>query len=201
MTMALAIQKLRTCCLAGAILALATSMPHFSGPALAQESAAKPIPIAVVAVFDMQRIFRNARAAQSVSSQVKSFYDAGLGEITSREDGLRQEQQALARQRPLLSPEAYGERERAFRANVGALDARRRELDRQLQNLRSRGEIAIRRAMVPIFEELSRTRGITMIIPSTPGMFAIPATDLTDEVLARLDESLPEVDLSLPDTQ
>ncbi len=84
---------------------------------------------------------------------------------------------------------------------VGALESRRRELDRQLQNLRSRGEIAIRRAMVPIFEELSRARGITMIIPSTPGMFAIPSTDLTDEVLARLDESLPEVDLSLPDTQ
>ena len=149
----------------------------------------------------MQRIFRNAMAAQNVSGQVKSFYDTGLAEITSREEELRQEQQALARQRPLLSPEAYGERERAFRASVGALDSRRRELDRQLQNLRSRGEIAIRRAMVPIFEELSRAKGITMIIPSTPGMFAIPSTDLTDEVLARLDESLPEVDLSLPDTQ
>ena len=115
MAMALAVQKLRTGCLAVAILALVASMPHFPGPALAQESDAKPIPTAVVAVFDMQRIFRNARAAQNVSGQVKSFYDAGLAEITSREEELRQEQQALARQRPVLSPEAYGERERAFR--------------------------------------------------------------------------------------
>ena len=193
-------RMLRIPCWVGAILALAAAM-YLPGPALAQESGGKPIPTAVVAVFDMQRIFRNARAAQSVSGQVQSFYDEGLAEITEREDGLRQEQQALARQRPLLSPEAYGERERAFRANVGALDARRRELDRQLQNLRTRGEIAIRRAMVPIFEELSQSMGITMIIPSTPGMFAVPATDLTDEVLARLDESLPEVDLSLPEAQ
>lgn len=195
--MALGMRKLRLCCWAGAILAFGLAM-HFAGPALAQD---EPIPAATIAVVDMERIFQNAKAARSAGAQVQSFYDEGLAEITAREEELRQEQQELARQRPLLSPEAYGERDRAFRASVSALDARRRELDRQLQNLRTRGEIAIRRAMVPIFAELSQTKGITMIVGRTQIMFAVRSTDLTDDVLARLDEALPEVDLSLPETQ
>jgi Skp family chaperone for outer membrane proteins len=55
--------------------------------------------------------------------------------------------------------------------------------------------------MVPIFAELSLTRGITMIVGRTQIMFAVRSTDLTDDVLARLDEVLPDVDLSLPETQ
>lgn len=197
--MALAMRKLRICCWASAIVAI--GLMRFAGPALAQETAGEPIPIAAVAVVDMERIFKNAKAAQSAGAQVQTFFDAGRAELTSREEELRQEQQELARQRPLLSPEAYSERERAFRAGVSALDTRRRELDRQLQNLRTRGEIAIRRAMVPIFAELSLARGITMIVGRTQIMFAVRSTDLTDDVLARLDEALPEVDLSLPETQ
>lgn len=198
--MTLAMRKLRMSSWAGAILAVGLAM-HFAGAAFAQETDAKPIPPAAVAVVDMERIFQNAKAAKSAGAQVQSFYDEGLAEITASEEQLRQEQQELARQRPLLSPEAYGERDRAFRANVSALDARRRELDGDLQNLRTRGEIAIRRAMVPIFAALSKEREITMIVGRTQIMFAIRATDLTGDVLTRLDEALPEVDLSLPETQ
>ena len=197
--MVLAMRNLRKRCWASAIVAF--GLMHFGAPAMAQETIAEQIPIAAVAVVDMERIFQNAKAARSAGAQVQSFYDTGRAEITAREEELRQEQQELARQRPLLSPEAYGERERAFRSDVSALDARRRELDRQLQNLRTRGEIAIRRAMVPIFAELSLARGITMIVGRTQIMFAVRSTDLTDDVLARLDEALPEVDLSLPETQ
>ncbi len=197
--MALATRNLRLFCWASAIVAL--GLTHFAGPALAQETSSEQIPVAAVAVVDMERIFKKAKAAQSAQAQVQAFFDTGSAEITSREEELRREQQELAQQRPVLSPEAYSERERAFRADVSALEARRRELDRQLQNLRTRGEIAIRRAMVPIFAELSLARGITMIVGRTQIMFAVRSTDLTDDVLARLDETLPEVDLSLPETQ
>ena len=197
--MALAMRKRRVVGWASAVLVF--GLMHVTGPAMGQDTAAEPIPVAAVAVVDMERIFQKAKAAQSVGAQVQTFFDAGRAEITSREEQLRQDQQELARQRPLLSPEAYREREQAFRANVSALDARRRDLDGQLQNLRTRGEIAIRRAMVPIFAELSLARGITMIVARTQIMFAVRSTDLTDDVLTRLDEVLPDVDLSLPETQ
>ncbi|MCH8182852.1 MAG: OmpH family outer membrane protein [Proteobacteria bacterium] len=199
MAMALAMRKLRRCFWASAFVIF--GLTHLADPSLAQEAAGGPIPAAVIAVVDMERVFQNAMAARSAGAQVQTFFDAGRGELTSREEELRQEQQELARQRPLLSPEAYSERERAFRADVSALDARRRELDRQLQNLRTRGEIAIRQAMVPIFADLSLERGITMIVGRTQIMFAVRSIDLTDDVLARLDAALPEVDLSLPETQ
>ena len=198
--MAMVMRNLRVCLWAGTALTL--GLANFvADSARAQDKTGNTIPAAVVAVVDMERIFQNAKAAQSAGAQVQSFYETGSAEITAREEELRQAQQELARQRPLLSPEAYGERERAFRADVGALDARRRELDRQLQNLRTRGEIAIRRAMVPIFAELSLERGITLIVGRTQIMFAVRSSDLTDDVLMRLDEALPQVDLSLPETQ
>lgn len=199
MDMALAMRGLRICLWMG--MAVVFGLLHAPDSARAQEATGEQIPIAALAVVDMQRISQNAKAAVSVGAQVQTFLDAGRAEITSRENELRLVQQELARQRPLLSPEAYGERERAFRADISALDARRRELDRQLQNLRTRGDIAIRRAMVPIFAELSVARGITMIVGRTQILFAVKSTDLTDEVLARLDEALPEVDLSAPESQ
>ena len=199
MNMALAINKLRVFGLG--VIVVAGLLIQSLTPTFAQENAGNSIPPAVIAVVDMERIFQNAKAARSAGAQVKSFYDAGLAEITAREEELRQDQQELARQRALLSPEAYGQRERAFRGNVSALDARRRELDRLLQNLRTRGEIAIRRTLVPIFAELSQARGITIIVGRTQIMFAVRSIDLTEDVLVRLDEELPEVDLSSSEAQ
>ena len=172
-----------------------------SAPAAAQDASTEALPAAVVAIVDVQRVMQNARAAQSVRAQVQAFYNSGLSEITGREEELRAEQQELARQRSILSPQAYAEREQAFRTRVGELDQRRRGLDSQLQNILASAENDVRRAMVPIFADISNERGITMIVGRTQIMFAVRAIEITDEVLARLDAALPEIAVSLPETE
>ncbi len=185
----------------GAMFVVVAAAAGSSGPGFGQDASTEPLPNAVVAIIDVQRVMQNAKAAQSVRTQVQSFYNAGLAEITEREEELRSEQQELARQRAILSPQAYAERERAFRARVSELDQRRRALDSQLQNILASAENDVRRAMVPIFADISNEKGITMIVGRTQIMFAVRAIEITDEVLARLDEALPEIAVSLPETE
>ena len=72
--MALAMRKLRICCWASAIVAI--GLMHFAGPAMAQETAGEPIPIAAVAVVDMERIFKNAKASSSARCTIAIAFPA-----------------------------------------------------------------------------------------------------------------------------
>ena len=187
--------------LLGAMLVVVAVVAGSSGPGFGQNAPTERLPTAVVAIIDVQRIMQNAKAAQSVRAQVQSFYDSGLAEITEREEELRGEQQKLARQRAVLTPQKYAESERAFRTQVRELEQRQRALDSQLQNILASAENDVRRAMVPIFADISNEKGITMIVGRTQIMFAVRAIEITDEVLARLDEALPEIAVALPETE
>ena len=82
-------------------LLAATALP---GVARAQAQSQKT-PAAAIVVIDTQRIFREAASLKAVRQQIDQ-YRAGLKpEIEKQEDALRQEDQELAKQRSVLTPD------------------------------------------------------------------------------------------------
>jgi outer membrane protein len=171
-------------------LALATALLLASGElAPAQEK----LPAAVVAVIDYQRILREAKAARAIRDQVESRRRLYQDEIAGEEQRLHEADKELARQRGVLSAEAFAERRSAFEAEVAAVQRMVQERRRQLDQVAASSLNEVRSAMIEVVGELSDARGFNLVVPTSGLLLFSPRIDLTDEVLARLDRKLPNI--------
>jgi Skp family chaperone for outer membrane proteins len=172
-------------------------------PARAQDNeaavAAEQQAPAVVGIVDVQRILNEASAARNIREQVEKFRTAYLAELTLEETRLRGEEQELSRQRSILSADALAEKERAFRTRVAEVQQRAQTISRRLENTFGKAMNQVRQAMLPIFADLTRERGINIIVAKSQILFAVRMLEITDEVLLRLDAALPEVAVAVPE--
>jgi len=156
---------------------------------------AQNIEPAVIAVVEIQAIMGDAVAAKSIKAQIEGKRSQYQVEISSEEARLRELEQELARQRSVLSPEAYAKRRREFEGDVAAVQRivvdRRRELDQAYAG----GVRQLQIEISNIIAEIAAERGITLVIPEVQTLFVDKNLRISREVLRRLDERLPDLTL------
>ena len=179
-------------------LILILAFAFVAGTASAQE-AVEPLPPATIGVIDSQYILINSDASQGIRAQIESIRDTYSAEITQLEDGLRAQEQELSRQRAVLAPEAFDERLRVFEGAVDRVqrmvEGRNDQMDRAFNEAMGQ----VRDALLQVIVELSQSRGFNIILEQSDILFAVVALDITDEVIARLNEILPNVEVPIPD--
>ena len=141
-------------------------------------AAEEELPAPVVAVIDYQRVMSEAAAARGIRDQLETRRQQFQEEIAAEEQRLHEADKELARQRSLLTPEAFAER-------------RRRQLDRASAEAHD----AIKAALVDVVRAMAEERGFNLVLPAAEVLFFGRRLDLTEEVMARLDEALPAVEL------
>lgn len=170
------------------VLGAAASWPD--GPARAQQ-----LPDTVAAVIDYQRILREAEAARSIREQIEARREAYQAEISEEEQRLKEADEEFAKQRSILSPEALAEKRRDFEKEVvdvqRLVQERRRELDRASAAALNE----VKEVLIEIVTGIAEERGFNLVLPSSEVLFFARKIDLTEEVLAKLDERLPEVEV------
>jgi outer membrane protein len=164
------------------------ALPPAAGPAGAQK-----LPTTVAAVIDYQRILREARAAQSIREQIERRREAYQGEIGREEERLRATDQAFAKQRSLLAPEALAEKRRDFEKEVVEVQRMVQERRRKLDLASAAALNEVKQSLIEIVTGIAEARGFNLVLPSSEVLFFARSIDLTDEVLTRLDERLPNV--------
>jgi len=150
---------------------------------------------AVIAIVEIQAVMREAKAAQSIQAQVEAKRSQYQAEISAEEGRLRDLEQELARQRSVLSPEAYAKRRREFEGDVAAVQRivvdRRRELDQAY----GAGVRQLQVEISKIIAEIAGERGITVVLPEAQTLFVDNSLRISREVLNRLDERMPDLAL------
>ncbi len=177
-------------------LCIAAAAMVLPGIALAQ---AGKIPPAVIAVIDAQRINRDAQALKAARQQLEQFRFNFQSEIVKEEEKLRQEDQELARQRAVLTPEVFEQRRQAFQNKVIELQKRIQERSQSLDKMLAGVRDQVTQEVVAIMKQLSTERGFNMVLDRA--QLQMPASDqfdITNEVLKRLDQRLPSVKVTLP---
>ncbi|MDA0231588.1 MAG: OmpH family outer membrane protein [Proteobacteria bacterium] len=173
------------------LVLLALALLHAASP-VAKAQNTEPV---IIAVVELQAIMSDAAAAKSVKAQIEGKRTQYQVEITSEEARLRELEQELARQRSVLSPEAYAARRREFEGDVAAVQRivvdRRRELDQAYAG----GVRQLQVELSNIIAEIATERGITLVIPEVQTLFVDKSLRISREVLRRLDERLPDLTL------
>jgi len=166
--------------------ALATAAP-------ADEAQAQKLPPTVAAVIDYQRILRDAAAARSIRDQIEVRRKAYQEEISKEEQRLHEADKEFAKQRSLLTAEAFTEKRREFEQDVAEVQRLVQERRRELDNVAAVALNQVKEALIEVVTSIADERGFNLVLPSSEVLFFARRIDLTEEVLAKLDSRLPDV--------
>jgi Skp family chaperone for outer membrane proteins len=156
---------------------------------------AQDIEPTIVAIVELQAIMRDAAAAQSIQAQVEERRGQYQMEISAEEARLRELEQELARQRSVLSPDAYAKRRRDFEGDVAAVQRIVVDRRRELEQAYAGGVRQLQLEITNIITEIAAERGITLVIPEVQTLFVDKRLRISREVLQRLNERLPDLTL------
>jgi outer membrane protein len=176
-----------------AILVASTVWTSTTVPVSAQK-----LPPAVAAVIDYQRILRDAAAARSIREQIEVRRMAYQEEISREEKRLHEADKAFAKQRSLLTADAFAEKRREFEEDVAAVQRLVQERRRALDGVSAAALNEVKTALIDVVTGIAEERGFNLVLPSSDVLFFARKIDLTDEVLAKLDAKLPDV--KVPET-
>ena len=176
-------------------LALTLMLVAFAAQPIIKVTKAASFDEPSIAVVELQALMGESLAVKSIKSQVESQRSLYQGQISTEENRLREKEQELARQRSILSAEAFNERRREFENEVSAVQRSVVELRRQLDQAYANGVKEIRHEIAKIIDEIAQEKGLTLILPQEQTLYVDDTLRISREVLKRLDDRLPALDL------
>jgi Skp family chaperone for outer membrane proteins len=179
-----------------AVVALATIAVVWLQPWMHHGADAQKLPTTVAAVIDYQRILRDAAAAKSIRQQIEARRQSYQEEISKEEQRLHEADKAFAKQRSVLSNEAFAEKRRVFEQEVAEVQRLVQDRRRELDSVAAAALNEVKEALIEIVTSIAEERGFNLVLPSSEVLFFSRSLDLTEEVLAKLDARLPQVQLS-----
>lgn len=177
-------------------LVLACALAAALAGGMAPVARAQQMEPAVIAVVDIQRLLHESKSGQSIERQMDAMRQTFADGISQREAALRQEEKDLQDQAALLAPEVLAERRRLFEEKVVALQRDVRAQQQALEQSYGSGVDQVRQAIIEILSAMVDERGIGLVVPQTAVLVGTRNLDITDDVLARLDQRLPAVTLN-----
>jgi len=167
--------------------------------AIAQGAAAQPLSPATIAVIDIQVLQRDSLAAKDIVAQLEKYRTSFQAEITKDEDSLRNQEQELGRQRTILTPDAFAERQRQFQQKVADVQRKVQERTRQLERSHAAARNDLGRVILQIVTQMSQTRQFNMALDKALVPFTHAGLDITDAVLEELNRKQPKIAVPAPD--
>jgi Skp family chaperone for outer membrane proteins len=164
--------------------------------ALADDTSKLPPP--VIAIVDVQRILQESMAAKSVQRQIEAQRSKFQTEIEGEENELRQAEQDLSASRKKLSASAYADREQKLHVRFSTVETHVQERRKALDQAFTDSMNSVRDALLDVVDKTAHQHGANMVIVKQQALWVDPQFDVTDEVLKRLDQKLPKVDIAMP---
>ena len=164
------------------------------------------VPAAVVAVVDTNRVLRECTACVSATAALQAQDTNFQQRRQALLSPLQAEEQALEAEVARiqgLSGAARTAAENAARPRLEAFNQRRQTAAQELQTLQQNFEstrvhvgVQLNRALEPIYNTVMANRGANLIISTDARLGNSPTLDVTNDVLAQLNRSLPAVSIT-----
>ncbi len=167
-----------------------------AGPVQAQDTPQLPAP--VIIVIDLQEVVKDSAAGKAILAQRDKYLQQYQAEFGKEEQGLREAEQELARQRTVLSPEAFAEKRRGFEQQVIELQRKAQERRKDLEEAFGKAMSQLNQAVVKVSDEIAQQYGANMVLGKNQVFLHDPKMEVTLAAIKRLDEVLPSVEFPVP---
>lgn len=160
-------------------------------PALGADSLA-------IVVIDTQRIYREAVAVKGLQKQIDGQRSTYRDELQKKEESLRAADKELARQRTVLSSEAFAQKRRGLEEQIANLQRdiqkRRKVLEKQF----AQGMKQVQSVLVEISQDIAKERNAVLVVEKSAVVLVKPDLEITQEALERLNKRLPKLSVPAP---
>ena len=164
----------------------------------------------VILVFDSARIAQDSLAAKDLKTKLTTIGSLVNGELTTKSKAIEAEDKALQAILGPLNEQARAQRiSTDLKARVEALQKNAADIQKLQERRRAEVEITQRcaegefgRLLRPVIEEINKARSATILIDRANLAFAADASDVTAEMIQKLDARVKTVNVSkfnLPD--
>ncbi len=165
--------------------------------------AAQTVPAAVIVLVDMDKVFTTSAAGRQAQAELKTRADGIQARLQSLRTQFGAEEQALGKTQPAQGAtpaviaawqtkvKDYGARKQKEEADLAKRDA-------DFQASRQSVLKQLNEAAQPIISTVMKERGASIVLAEGATLQHIAALDVTPDVVARLDKSLPRVSTATP---
>ncbi len=153
----------------------------------------------VVAIIDVQKVRSESTALKALSRRISEQKAQHQDELRKQERALREADQELARQRSILSPEAYAQKRGELERRVGTLQREARNRKRGLDKIFAQGIAKVQAELNKVAKEIAEERGLDLILSKATVVLVKPKFELTQEAVRRLNARLPDLPEAQPE--
>ena len=179
------------------VTGLVASMPVV--PAVSQTAAKiNPVPIAVI---DFRGVLSKSKAAKSIRQSVEGKRDTFRTKFAEIEKKLREEQQALAQQRQIITAEAFDQRARELKERVRQAQIEAQAGNQRLKRAFDRAMNDVKKELVRIVANLAKEAGAEIVLHGSAIVITAKNLELSQQALARLNTNLPTVEVVFESTK
>ncbi len=149
-----------------------------------------------IGVIDINKILSESDAAITAAEQIEEIAIEIENEIKLSDDEIIKEQNSLIESQSIMAPEAFESKRNEYENKVQKYNNERQSKLMKIDELIALSRNEILSAMKPILEEVSNEKGITIILEKASIMLNAEKMDITNEVLKKLNKSLPTIKVS-----
>ena len=149
-----------------------------------------------IGVIDINKILADANAAVKAAEEIEEIAIEIENEIKSSDEEIIKEQNLLIESQSIMAPEAFEAKRIEYENKIQIYNSERQSKLMKIDELIAISRNDILNAIKPILEEISNEKGITIILEKTSIMLNAEKMDITNEVLKKLNKSLPNIKVS-----
>lgn len=149
-----------------------------------------------IATVNIQEIMQKSTAAQSIKEQLDAKQKTFQTEMTKKEEQFNTEAKELEKQRSVLAPEALDKKVKAFKAKESAAQKDVQSKRAELENAFSSSLAEVQKSVFDIVAAMAKEKGYIAVIPTNQLLWADSSLDITNDVLSKLNSTLPKVTVS-----
>ena len=149
-----------------------------------------------IGVVDINKILADANAAVKAAEEIEKIAVEIENEIKLSDEEIIKEQNLLIESQSIMAPEAFEAKRIEYENKIQTYNSERQSKLMKIDELIAISRNDILNAIKPILEEISNEKGITIILEKTSIMLNAEKMDITNEVLKKLNKSLPNIKVS-----
>lgn len=164
---------------------------------------AQAVPAATIIIVDMDQVINTSAAGKVAAGELKTKADALQARVASLRTQFGTEEQTLAKTQPAQGATpaviaAFQAKARDYQNRRQAAEADLANKDRDFQASRQYVIKQLNDGAQPVISTIMRERGASIVLAEGATLQHTASIDVTADVIARLDKSLPRVSSTAP---
>ena len=154
-------------------------------------------PYTSIGILDLNRVLLDAKAAKKAAEEIDKIAKKIENDLLISDEDMINEQNKLIEAQSIMAPEAFEIKKKEYEEKVQNYNIERQNKLFSVEKLVESSRNEILDKLKPILENMSESKGITVILEKGTVLLNAETMDITDEVIKTLNKELPKIEVSL----